>query len=34
MLNVHILDRHVGVPEQVGDLRSVVAYTPDAAPKA
>jgi serine/threonine-protein kinase HipA len=30
-LNVHVLDRHVGVLEQVGDFRSIMAYTPDAA---
>jgi serine/threonine-protein kinase HipA len=30
-LNVHVLDKHVGVLEQVGDFRSVMAYTPDAA---
>ena len=32
-LNVHVLDRHVGVLEQVGDFRSVMAYTPNAAPE-
>ena len=32
-LNVHVLDKHVGVLEQVGDFRSVMAYTPDAAPE-
>jgi len=26
-LNVHVLDRHVGVLEQVGDFRSIMAYT-------
>jgi hypothetical protein len=31
-LNVHVLDKHVGVLEQVGDFRSVMAYTPDAVP--
>ena len=30
-LNVHVLDKHVGVLEQVGDFRSVMAYTPEAA---
>jgi serine/threonine-protein kinase HipA len=32
-LNVHVLDKHVGVLEQVGDFRSVMAYTPGAAPE-
>lgn len=32
-LNVHVLDRLVGVLEQVGDFRSVMTYTPDAAPE-
>lgn len=32
-LNVHVLDKLVGVFEQVGDFRSVMAYTPDAAPE-
>ena len=32
-LNVHVLDKHVGVLEQVGDFRSVMAYVPDAAPE-
>lgn len=32
-LNVHVLDKHVGVLEQVGDFRSVMAYTPDVAPE-
>ena len=32
-LNVYVLDKHVGVLEQVGDFRSVMAYTPDAAPE-
>jgi len=32
-LNVHVLDKQVGVLEQVGDFRSVMAYTPDAAPE-
>ena len=31
-LNVHVLDKHVGVLEQVGDFRSVMAYTPEAEP--
>lgn len=30
-LNVHVLDKHVGVLEQAGDFRSVFTYTPDAA---
>jgi len=30
-LNVHVLDKHVGVLEQVGDFRSVMAYVPDTA---
>lgn len=32
-LNVHVLDKHVGVLEQVGDFRSVMTYTPDATPE-
>lgn len=32
-LNVHVLDRHVGVLEPVGDFRSVFAYDPDTAPE-
>jgi serine/threonine-protein kinase HipA len=32
-LNVHVLNKHVGVLEQVGDFRSIFAYTPDAAPE-
>lgn len=32
-LNVHVLDKHVGVLEQVGDFRSVMAYIPDTAPE-
>ena len=32
-LNVHVLSKHVGVLEQVGDFRSVFAYTPDTAPE-
>jgi serine/threonine-protein kinase HipA len=32
-LNVHVLDKHVGVLEQAGDFRSLFAYTPDAAPE-
>jgi serine/threonine-protein kinase HipA len=30
-LNVYVLSKYVGVLEQVGDFRSVFAYTPDAA---
>jgi serine/threonine-protein kinase HipA len=32
-LNVHVLDKHVGVLEQVGDFRSVFAYTPETEPE-
>lgn len=32
-LNVHVLDKHVGVLEQVSDFRSVMAYTSEAAPE-
>jgi serine/threonine-protein kinase HipA len=32
-LNVHVLDKHVGVLEQVGDFRSVMVYVPDTAPE-
>src|ERR1039457_4067707 len=32
-LNVHVLDRHVGVLEQVGDFKSVMSYVPDVAPE-
>lgn len=32
-LNVHVLDKHVGVLEQVGDFRSIFAYTPNTAPE-
>jgi len=32
-LNVHVLGQHVGVLEQVGDFKSVMAYVPDAAPE-
>jgi serine/threonine-protein kinase HipA len=32
-LNVHVLGRHVGVLEQVGDFKSVMNYVPDAAPE-
>jgi hypothetical protein len=28
-LNVHVLGRHVGILEQVGDFKSVMAYVPD-----
>jgi serine/threonine-protein kinase HipA len=31
-LNVHVLGRHVGVLEQVGDFKSVMNYIPDVAP--
>lgn len=34
LLNVHVLSKHVGVLEQVGDFRSVFACTPDAAQNA
>jgi serine/threonine-protein kinase HipA len=30
-LNVHVLDHHVGVLEQVGDFKSVMTYVPDVA---
>jgi hypothetical protein len=32
-LNVHVLDKRVGVLEQVGDFRSVMTYVPDVAPE-
>jgi serine/threonine-protein kinase HipA len=32
-LNVHVLDKHVGVLEQVGDFRSVMTYVPEVAPE-
>jgi serine/threonine-protein kinase HipA len=32
-LNVHVLGQHVGVLEQVGDFKSVMAYLPDVAPE-
>lgn len=32
-LNVHVLGEHVGVLEQVGDFKSVMAYLPDVAPE-
>ena len=32
-LNVHVLDQHVAVLEQVGDFKSVMAYVPDVAPE-
>jgi HipA-like protein len=32
-LNVHVLGRHVGILEQVGDFKSVMAYVPDVAPE-
>ena len=32
-LNVHLLGRHVGILEQVGDFKSVMTYVPDVAPE-
>lgn len=32
-LNVHVLGKHVGVLEQVGDFKSVMAYVPEVAPE-
>jgi serine/threonine-protein kinase HipA len=32
--NVHVLGQHVGVLEQVGDFKSVMAYLPDLAPES
>jgi hypothetical protein len=32
-LNVHVLGQHVGVLEQVGDFKSVMAYRPEVAPE-
>jgi serine/threonine-protein kinase HipA len=32
-LNVHVLGRHVGILEQAGDFKSVMAYVPDVAPE-
>ena len=32
-LNVHLLDKHVGVLEQVGDFKSVMTYIPEIAPE-
>lgn len=32
-LNVHVLGQHVGVLEQVGDFKSVMAYVPEVAPE-
>ena len=32
-LNVHVLGHHVGILEQVGDFKSVMAYVPDVAPE-
>jgi serine/threonine-protein kinase HipA len=32
-LNVHVLDQHVAVLEQVGDFRSVMTYVPEVAPE-
>jgi serine/threonine-protein kinase HipA len=32
-LNVHVLDQHVGVFEQVGDFKSVMTYVPEVAPE-
>jgi len=31
-LNVHVLGKHFGILEQVGDFRSVMACAPDADP--
>ncbi|MGA7217791.1 MAG: type II toxin-antitoxin system HipA family toxin [Candidatus Sulfotelmatobacter sp.] len=33
-LNVHVLGRHVGVLEQIGDFKSVMAYLPDVSPES
>ena len=33
-LNVHVLDQHVAVLEQVGDFKSVMTYVPDVAPES
>jgi serine/threonine-protein kinase HipA len=33
-LNVYVLGQHVGVLEQVGDFKSVMAYLPDVAPES
>jgi serine/threonine-protein kinase HipA len=32
-LNVHVLGRHVGVLEQVGDFKSVMTYVPNVVPE-
>jgi serine/threonine-protein kinase HipA len=32
-LNVHVLGRHVGVLDQIGDFKSVMNYVPDVAPE-
>jgi serine/threonine-protein kinase HipA len=32
-LNVHVLDQHVAVLEQVGDFKSVMTYVPEVAPE-
>jgi len=32
-LNVHVLGQHIGVLEQVGDFKSVMAYVPEVAPE-
>ena len=32
-LNVHVLDQHVAVLEQVGDFKSVMSYIPDITPE-
>ena len=32
-LNVHVLGRHVGILEQVGDFKSVMTYVPDVVPE-
>ena len=31
--NVHVLGRHAGILEQVGDFKSVMSYLPDVAPE-
>jgi len=32
-LNIYVLDKYVGVLEQVGDFKSVMTYVPDSAPE-
>jgi len=32
-LSVHVLGRHAGILEQVGDFKSVMTYVPDVAPE-